>query len=133
MVGDKADDEGEEGAEDEAGEEEKEEESVEAELATPEVAVEDEQTEKSAGETMREYVEKVSAPSNKEGADNKASPVASKGGTDSGADGKNIAQGKEEKGGKTASAKDMGKSYENEPGSKAGSTFKPASVKKSAE
>ena len=89
--------------------------------------------EKSVGETMREYVEKVSAPSNSEGSDNTASPVASKGGKDSGADGKNIAQNSEEKGGSAVKAKDMGKSFENEPGSKAGDTFKKASVKKTAE
>ena len=98
-----------------------------------EESTEDEATDKTAGETMREYVEKVSAPSNKEGADNSASPVASKGGADSGADGKNIAQSKEEKGGTAPKAQDMGKSFENEPGSKAGDSLKPASVKKSAE
>jgi hypothetical protein len=82
---------------------------------------------------MREYVEKVSAPNNSEGADNTTSPVASKGGKDSGADGKNIAQSGEEKGGKAPAAKDMGKSFENEPGANAGDSFKKASAPKSAE
>jgi len=134
MIADKEGDNGEEGAEDEAeeGDEEPEEESVEAELTSAEMPMEGAKS-KSATETMREYVEKVSAPSNSEGADNTKSPVASKGGTEGGANAKNIAQGGEEKGGKAPKAKDMGMSFENEPGSKAGDTFKKASVKKSAE
>jgi len=118
------------GDEGEEESEEAEEESMEA-VATDEI--EEDAQPKTAGETMREYVEKVSAPNNSEGSDNTASPVASKGGKDSGADGKNIAQGGEEKGGSAVKPKDMGKSFENEPGSKAGDTFKKASAPKSAE
>jgi len=108
---------------------ESEKESAMAELTGEEIPMEGAKQDKSAGETMREYVEKVSAPKNSEGADNTQSPVASKGGTEGGADGKNIAQGGEEKGGSAVKPKDMGKSFENEPGSKAGDTFKKASVK----
>jgi len=118
------------GDEGEEESEEAEEESMEA-VATDEI--EEDAQPKTAGETMREYVEKVSAPKNSEGSDNTKSPVASKGGTEGGADGKNIAQGGEEKGGSAVKPKDMGKSFENEPGSKAGDTFKKASAPKSAE
>jgi hypothetical protein len=139
MMGDKEGGEGEEEmpAADEEESEEAEEEAIQSPFeATEEDGEEVEEgakREKSVGETMREYVEKVSAPNNSEGADNTASPVASKGGKDSGADGKNIAQSGEEKGGSAVKAKDMGKSFENEPGSKAGDTFKKASAPKSAE
>jgi hypothetical protein len=137
MMSDEGEEEGESDEEGEEESEEAEEESFEPAIESTEEdtaeEIEEDATPKTAGETMREYVEKVSAPSNTEGADNKASPVASKGGKDSGADAKNIAQGGEEKGGKVEKAKDMGKSFENEPGSKAGDTFKKASAPKSAE
>ena len=137
MMGDNGGEEGEDEAP-EADEEESEEaeEAIEAPFEATEEdgeEVEEGAKSKSAGETMREYVEKVSAPSNSEGADNTTSPVASKGGKDSGANGKNIAQSGEEKGGKAPAAKDMGKSFENEPGANAGDSFKKASAPKSAE
>ena len=98
-----------------------------------EVEVVDEaKAEKSAGETMREYVEKVSAPSNSEGADATTSPVASNAKAPNDAKAHAIG-GSEEKGGSAPKPKDMGTSFENEPGSKAGDTFKKASAPKSAE
>ena len=136
MMGDK-----EEGDED-AGEEGDEEESEEAEEEAFEPAIEskDEEAEvvdeakqaKSAGETMREYVEKVSAPSNSEGSDNTTSPVASNAKAPNDAKAHAIGGG-EEKGGSAQKPKDMGKSFENEPGAKAGDTFKKTSAPKSAE
>ena len=137
MMGDK-----EEGDEDE-GEEEGEEESEEAEeeAMAYEASEEDSDAEvvdeakqaKSAGETMREYVEKVSAPSNSEGSDNTKSPVASNAKAPNDAKAHGIGEGGEEKGGSAQKPKDMGKSFENEPGAKAGDTFKKASAPKSAE
>lgn len=87
---------------------------------------------KTAGETMREYVEKVSAPSNSEGSDNTKSPVAGNAKAPNDAKAHKIGGG-EEKGGSAAKPKDMGKSFENEPGARAGDTFKKASAPKSAE
>ena len=102
---------------DDEGDDEAEEESYD----NSELSVEDEvpafEGKKSAGEQMREYVEKVASP---KGEDNKAtSPVASAnkmGGTTG-----NIAQGGEETGGKAAAPKEMpiGKRQENKPGGKA--------------
>jgi hypothetical protein len=132
MMGDK------EGDEDE-GEEEGDEESEEAEEEADEEAIEqpafvDEAKQaKSAGETMREYVEKVSAPNNSEGSDNTASPVAKNAKAPNDAKAHGIGEGGEEKGGSAQKPKDMGKSFENEPGAKAGDTFKKASAPKSAE
>jgi D-alanyl-D-alanine carboxypeptidase (penicillin-binding protein 5/6) len=141
MMGDKEGGEGEPEMDMPAADDEESEEAEEESMEAPFEATEEDgeeveegaKREKSVGETMREYVEKVSAPNNSEGADNTASPVASKGGKDSGADGKNIAQSGEEKGGKAPAAKDMGKSFENEPGANAGDSFKKASAPKSAE
>jgi hypothetical protein len=137
MMGDKG-----EGDEDE-GEEEGEEESEEAEEEamtyeaseedTDDDTVEEAKEVKSAGETMREYVEKVSAPKNSEGSDNTASPVAKNAKAPNDAKAHGIGEGGEEKGGSAQKPKDMGKSFENEPGSKAGDTFKKASAPKSAE
>ena len=102
------------------------EEAEEESFDNSELSVEDEapafEGKKTAGEQMREYVEKVATP---KGEDNKAtSPVASAnkmGGTAG-----NIAQGGDETGGKAAAAKDMGRSFENEPGAKASKSMKNA-------
>jgi hypothetical protein len=106
MMGDKeeGDDDGEEDSEapmDDMGDEEKEDEAFEptSELSVDEVPAFE--GTKSQAEQMREYVEKVSAPSNN--AEKSKSPVAGK--NDMGGSAKNIAQGSaEEKGGTGASA-----------------------------
>ena len=75
-----------------------------------ELSVEDEapafEGTKSAGEQMREYVEKVTAPKGDTGTDGTKSPVAGK--NDMGGTASNIAGGSaEEKGGKASAPKDM--------------------------
>lgn len=76
-------------------------------------------------ETMvREYVEKVSAPSNTEGADNKTSIVAKK--NDMGGSSANIVKGGTENGAGKVSPKGKlphADQYENVPGAKAGNAF----------
>ena len=96
---------------------------VAPELAPEEVipAVEKkDNTPKSATEEIREYVNKVSV-SHTDGSDNSASPVAKSGGSDAKADGKNLVQGGEEKGGKAPAPKEDNAGNVNTPGSNAGS------------
>ena len=119
--GDDAEDKGEEEAivsQDAEGEVE-----VAPELAPEEVipAVEaKDNTPKTATEEIREYVNKVDAK-HSDGSDNTASPVAKSGGADAKADGKNLVQGGEEKGGKAPMPKEDNAGNVNTPGSKAGS------------
>ena len=75
---------------------------------------------KTATEEIREYVNKVDAK-HSDGSDNTHSPVAKSGGSDAKADGKNLAQGGEEKGGKAPMPKEDNAGNVNTPGSKAGS------------
>ena len=75
---------------------------------------------KTATEEIREYVNKVDAK-HSDGSDNTASPVAKSGGADAKADGKNLVQGGEEKGGKAPMPKEDNAGNVNTPGSKAGS------------
>ena len=96
---------------------------VAPELAPEEVipAVEaKDNTPKTATEEIREYVYKVDAK-HSDGSDNTASPVAKSGGADAKADGKNLVQGGEEKGGKAPMPKEDNAGNVNTPGSKAGS------------
>ena len=96
---------------------------VAPELAPEEVipAVEaKDNTPKTATEEIREYVNKVDAK-HADGSDNTASPVAKSGGADAKADGKNLVQGGEEKGGKAPMPKEDNAGNVNTPGSKAGS------------
>jgi len=76
---------------------------------------------------LREYVEKIAAPSNTEGADNKASVVAKK--NDMGGSAKNLAQGGEEQGGKVKSPATINSGNKNVPGAKAGSLEKAPAAK----
>jgi hypothetical protein len=115
-------DEAEEEAE-EAGEEEAEEAGEEAEEAEEEGEEEEMAEAPKASATndldiMREYVEKVSAPSNQEGADNKESTVAGK--NDMGGTAKNTAQGGEEAGRAAPKAAAMATGNKNVPGGKQG-------------
>ena len=71
---------------------------------------------KSEAETMREYVEKVSAKMGDNGANTK-SPVAGK--NDMGGTASNLAQGADEKGGKAAAPKEDNAGNVNVPGAKA--------------
>ena len=96
---------------------------VAPELAPEEVipAVEaKDNTPKTATEEIREYVNKVDAK-HSDGTDNSHSPVAKSGGADAKADGKNLVQGGEEKGGKAPMPKEDNAGNVNTPGSKAGS------------
>ena len=96
---------------------------VAPELAPEEVipAVEQkDNTPKTATEQIREYVNKVDAK-HSDGTDNSHSPVAKSGGADAKADGKNLVQGGEEKGGKAPMPKEDNAGNVNTPGSKAGS------------
>ena len=96
---------------------------VAPELAPEEVipAVEaKDNTPQTATEEIREYVNKVDAK-HSDGSDNTASPVAKSGGADAKADGKNLVQGGEEKGGKAPMPKEDNAGNVNTPGSKAGS------------
>ena len=96
---------------------------VAPELAPEEVipAVEaKDNTPKTATEEIREYVNKVDAK-HSDGSDNTHSPVAKSGGADAKADGKNLVQGGEEKGGKAPMPKEDNAGNVNTPGSKAGS------------
>ena len=96
---------------------------VAPELAPEEVipAVEaKDNTPKTATEEIREYVNKVDAK-HSDGSDNTASPVAKSGGADAKADGKNLVQGGEEKGGKAPMPTEDHAGNVNTPGSKAGS------------
>ena len=77
----------------EAADEEVEEAADEEVEEAADEEVEEAKTPKSASETMREYVEKISEPSNQEGADNKKSTVAGK--NDMGGTASNLNQGKD--------------------------------------
>ncbi len=124
-----AEDEGEE------GEEEKEDEAVEI---APESDLEAEAPafeSKDQVDVMREYVNKVTAPSNNDAADQKKSPVAGK--NDMGGDASNIAGGGEETGGKAESPKEDNAGNVNVPGGKASKSMKaskaPATGEKGAD
>lgn len=78
-------------------------------------------------EWIREYVEKISTPSNIEEGDGKAGPVAGK--NDMGGDAKNLAQGGEESGGKVSAPKVEDAGNKNVPGGKAGLDKAPAAKK----
>jgi len=85
---------------------------------------EDEDEEELDETIVREYVEKVSAPSNTEGADNKTSIVAKK--NDMGGTAANIVKGGTENGAGKISPKGKlphADQYENVPGAKAGNAF----------
>ena len=87
-------------------------------------AEEDEDEEEVEESIVREYVEKVSAPSNTEGADNKTSIVAKK--NDMGGTSANIVKGGTENGAGKVSPKGKlphADQYENVPGAKAGNAF----------
>tara|TARA_B100000676_G_C18039523_1_gene824004 strand:+ start:425 stop:1468 length:1044 start_codon:yes stop_codon:yes gene_type:complete len=105
---------------DDEGDEEKEDEAIEvapeAELDIEQPAMETKVAQSSA-ELMREYVTKVSAPSNNDAADNKKSTVAGK--NDMGGDASNIVKGGEETGGKAESPKEDSAGNVNVPGGKA--------------
>jgi len=76
---------------------------------------------------LREYVEKIAAPSNTEGADNKASVVAKK--NDMKGSAKNLAQGGEEQGGKVKAPATINSGNKNVPGAKAGNLEKAPAAK----
>jgi hypothetical protein len=73
---------------------------------------------------LREYVEKIAAPSNKEGADNTKSTVAGK--NDMGGTASNIAKGGEEKGGTVKAKGEFTGEFQNKPGAKADLAKAPA-------
>ena len=123
MAGDEGDDEGDMDAEEEPEEEsfafEASDEEVEeaADEEVEEAADEEvEETEKSASETMREYVEKVNATMGDNGANTKSAVAKpnNMGGTAA-----NLAQGADEKGGKAAGPKEDNAGNVNVPGAKA--------------
>ena len=123
MAGDDADEDGEEADDmgmDMDAEEEPEEEAITFETTDEEVDEaadeEVEEAEKSETETMREYVEKVTASMGDNGA-NTTSSVAKP--NNMGGTAANLAQGADEKGGKADSAKDMSTGNVNVPGGKA--------------
>lgn len=130
MAGEEAEEEqfpgihGDEGAEEVAAEE----------MYEAEECDDEEESEEEVDESIvREYVEKVSAPSNTEGADNKTSIVAKK--NDMGGTAANIVKGGTENGAGKVSPKGKlphADQYENVPGAKAGKAFakKESAVKK---
>ena len=75
-------------------------------------------------EAVKEY-KIAKSGDNADKSDTKDSPVATKGGADMGANGKNIAQGGEEQGRAAPNAEKMG-SFENSPGKDKGTSFKKA-------
>ena len=120
------DNDGEEGDEDDAEEmpdmdPEGDEDKDEAYDVVSELSVEDEapafEGTKTAGEQMREYVEKVTPKMGDTGTDGTKSPVAGK--NDMGGDAGNIAQGGDEKGGKASAPKEDNAGNVNVPGAKA--------------
>lgn len=121
MSGDKDGDEGDEDAADMDMDDEGDEEKEEAFDVAPELSVEDEapafEGTKTAGEQMREYVEKVTPKMGDTGTDGTKSPVAGK--NDMGGDAGNIAQGGDEKGGKASAPKEDNAGNVNVPGAKA--------------
>jgi hypothetical protein len=103
---------------DEEGEEETEEESLYfGEADEDEV----EESAKTAGETMREYVEKVTGKMGDNGANAKS--IVAKPNNMGGTSG-NIAQGADEKGGKAGAAKEDNAGNVNVPGAKASKSMK---------
>jgi hypothetical protein len=83
---------------------------------------ESEEDEEELDETIvREYVEKVSAPSNTEGADNKTSIVAKK--NDMGGTAANIVKGGTAQGGNVKKPQEINSGNINVPGGKAGNAF----------
>jgi hypothetical protein len=122
MAGDKGDDEGDEDAADMDMDDEGDEDKEEAFDVAPELSVEDEapafEGTKTAGEQMREYVEKVTPKMGDTGTDGTKSPVAGK--NDMGGTAGNIAGGSaEEKGGKASAPKEDNAGNVNVPGAKA--------------
>lgn len=121
MSGDKDGDEGDEDAADMDMDDEGDEDKDEAFDVGSELSVEDEapafEGTKTAGEQMREYVEKVTAKMGDTGTDGTKSPVAGK--NDMGGDAGNIAQGGDEKGGKASAPKEDNAGNVNVPGAKA--------------
>ena len=121
MAGDKDGDEGDEDAADMDMDDEGDEDKEEAFDVAPELSVEDEapafEGTKTAGEQMREYVEKVTPKMGDTGTDGTKSPVAGK--NDMGGDAGNIAQGGDEKGGKASAPKEDNAGNVNVPGGKA--------------
>lgn len=95
------------------------------EVYEAEACDEDEESEEEVDESIvREYVEKVAAPSNTEGADNKTSIVAKK--NDMGGTAANIVKGGTENGAGKVNPKGKlphADQYENVPGAKAGNAF----------
>jgi len=80
---------------------------------------------------MREYVEKVGAPSNTENGVNAKSPVASA--NDMGGDASNLVQGGEAKGGSANSPKEDNAGNVNVPGGKASKSLKGQKAKSTKE
>ena len=121
MSGDSDDSEGDDDAADMDMDDEGDEDKEEAFDVAPELSVEDEapafEGTKTAGEQMREYVEKVTPKMGDTGTDGTKSPVASK--NDMGGDAGNIAQGGDEKGGKASAPKEDNAGNVNVPGAKA--------------
>jgi hypothetical protein len=108
---------GDEGHEEMGGEEEQSE-FFEAKEEDEDEEDEDEEVDESI---VREYVEKVAAPSNTEGADNKQSTVAKK--NDMGGTSANIVKGGEEKGSTAKKPQVNNAGNINVPGGKAGNAF----------
>ena len=127
MADEEAEEAGEEEAEEE-GEEAGEEEGEEAEEEMAEVAVAPKARPTNDLDIMREYVEKVSAPSNQEGGDGKAGPVAGK--NDMGGTSANIAKGGDESGRAAPKAAPIASGNRNVPGGKADSLEKAPAAKK---
>jgi hypothetical protein len=121
MSGDSDDSEGDDDAADMDMDDEGDEDKEEAFDVAPELSVEDEapafEGTKTAGEQMREYVEKVTPKMGDTGTDGTKSPVAGK--NDMGGDAGNIAQGGDEKGGKASAPKEDNAGNVNVPGAKA--------------
>ena len=107
------------------------EESAPAEFMEAEECDTEEDEEEVEESIVREYVEKVAAPSNTEGADNKQSTVAKK--NDMGGSSANIVRGGTENGGnvKKPTVNNLGNI--NVPGGKAGSAFKGKAAPKAGE
>ena len=119
---DMGDEEGEEEADESQyfGEADKDEDE-EVEEATEEDEVEESKEPKNDIETMKEYVEKVTATMGDNGANTKSTLA---GANDMGGEAGNIAQGADEKGRKADSAKDMSTGNVNVPGGKASKSMK---------
>ena len=121
MSGDSDDSEGDDDAADMDMDDEGHEDKEEAFDVASELSVEDEapafEGTKTAGEQMREYVEKVTPKMGDTGTDGTKSPVAGK--NDMGGDAGNIAQGGDEKGGKASAPKEDNAGNVNVPGAKA--------------